>query len=525
MKIVSLLRNREVILRSLGVFLLCLLYVYLYKLLIPRINAFGCMDDCNNFMGGYFLLQGKQLFSQIFFNHAPFMAHISAFIQFATRPENLHELILRHRQFILLFGFVSEVFLILRFGIVGLPFALLYETTKFYLAGDRFLGEGLIVYPFVYLLGLMFNKLNKKLFYAIDYVLSAVFVWFVIFTREPYSIAILFMFFILLWRKGQGRIKLFSLGLLIVLSCITVFSYNLSELIYNMVTVNSTTLAAENADSGVLGINIYKVFLYPFIIFFQGEWNFVRYIELGLSAVFLFANAVFLWKRQWKWLIILWIVLGLSNFRLVRPGHEFYGAFHLLPWYSMTIFATCLMLATILKWNKWLFALGCAGFVGILLYLFISKGSYVYDHIDQQTEFITNYGNYLQVGNVVNSLSQKKDTLFVDGFDDAIYLVAKRYSPYEYSWYTSLMPLYKKYTDARENMFAKSPPDFYYGNCPGQKNPVFLLPDFVKGEYMELFNGDKPSCLWVRKSKVTEITDSQWQKAGENLYYLEPHSR
>src|SRR6185369_14454113 len=190
-------------LRFIGIFCLIVLYFFLYKLLIPRINAFGCMDDCNNFLGGYFLLHGKQLFSQIFFNHAPFMAHISAFIQYVSRPENLHELILRHRQFVLLFGLVSEILLILRFGIVGLPFAVLYETTKFYLAGDRFLGEGLIVYPFVYLLGLLFTKLQKQKLFSLDYILASLCVWMVIFTREPYSIAILFMYLIFLWRKGQ----------------------------------------------------------------------------------------------------------------------------------------------------------------------------------------------------------------------------------------------------------------------------------------------------------------------------------
>src|SRR5579871_1635124 len=122
----------------------------LYKIYIPRINAFGCFDDCNNFMGGYFLLHGKRLFSEIFFNHAPGMAYISYLIQSLFHPRNLYELILRHRQFVILFGFFGNLFLLLRFGWKASGFIILYELSKFYLFGDRFLAEAIIVYPIVY---------------------------------------------------------------------------------------------------------------------------------------------------------------------------------------------------------------------------------------------------------------------------------------------------------------------------------------------------------------------------------------
>ena len=84
--------------------LLIPIYAILYKIYIPRVNAFGCFDDCNNFMGGYFLLQGKAMFSEFFFNHQPFAGFISYFIQAVTHPQNVFELILRHRQFVLVFS-------------------------------------------------------------------------------------------------------------------------------------------------------------------------------------------------------------------------------------------------------------------------------------------------------------------------------------------------------------------------------------------------------------------------------------
>src|SRR3989344_9397687 len=84
--------------------MLLVLYMFLYQLYIPRIAAFGCFDDCFNYMGGYFILNGKQLYSQIFFNHQPLMAYISYLIQLFTQPTNIFELLLRHRQFVLLFS-------------------------------------------------------------------------------------------------------------------------------------------------------------------------------------------------------------------------------------------------------------------------------------------------------------------------------------------------------------------------------------------------------------------------------------
>src|SRR5579872_3632485 len=271
MKLLATCFNKSILVRIASLILLILFYAFLYKILIHRITAFGCMDDCNNFMGGYFLLHGKEMFTQIFFNHAPFMAHLSEFVLWATRPQNLYEIILRHRQFLMLFGFLSEALLLVRFGPVVLPFVLLYELTKFYLGGDRFLAEGFIVYPMSYMVGVLFKKfLNQKVF-PIDYIISALCVWFVIYMREPYSIAVLFMLLVLLWGKDNWHIKRIALGFFLLLSLVTLFSYNLPEFFYNVVYVNKTNLAAENQQTGFLGINIYKSFIYPFIIFSKGS--------------------------------------------------------------------------------------------------------------------------------------------------------------------------------------------------------------------------------------------------------------
>ena len=126
----------------------------------------------------------------------------------------------------------------------------------------------------------------------------------------------------------------------------------------------------------------------------------------------------------------------------------------------------------------------------------------------------------MQIGMVINSLSTPADTLFLDGFDDIIYWVSQKESSYRYSWYTSLMFSYKIYINARIDMFHKNPPDFYYGSCWKVIEPQKTLPDFVKKDYVRLNNETKPSCLWVKKSKLPTITSAQWNRTKFHFYSL-----
>ena len=128
------------------------------------------------------------------------------------------------------------------------------------------------------------------------------------------------------------------------------------------------------------------------------------------------------------------------------------------------------------------------------------------------------------MGEVVRALSNPGDTLFLDASDDMIYWQAKLPSPYKYSWYTSAMPYFKKYTDDRMKMFKENPPTFYkeFGSCP-KKSDIgenYRLPTFVAERYVRLYNLKSPSCLYVRKDKVEQISEKQWQKAKEHLYSL-----
>jgi hypothetical protein len=168
--------------------------VFFYKIYMLRVNAFGCFDDCFNIIGGYWLTKGKVIYTDFFFNHNPGMAYLSYWIQHLFHPINIYELILRHRQSIFLFGFVANCLLVLRFRWPALGWILLYECTKYYAFGDRFLAEGVIVYPLVYLIGIAWYLYHQKKVYRVDCVAIVLATWLVMVMREPYIPLVVVLF-------------------------------------------------------------------------------------------------------------------------------------------------------------------------------------------------------------------------------------------------------------------------------------------------------------------------------------------
>jgi hypothetical protein len=156
-----------------------LFYIVLYRIYMPRVSAFGCFDDCFNIVAGHFINNGRILYSEIFFNHQPLPAYLSAAIQRIADPINIYELILRHRQVLFVFGFGINSLMIVRFGVPAFVFMLLYEPVKYYVFGDRFLAESFTVYAHVYLLFLFLTVWYGRKLRPIDTILVGLAAWFI----------------------------------------------------------------------------------------------------------------------------------------------------------------------------------------------------------------------------------------------------------------------------------------------------------------------------------------------------------
>lgn len=505
------------------VLLLIPIYIILYKIYIPRVNAFGCFDDCNNFMRGYFFLHGNPLFSKVFSGHQPLGSYISALVQVISAPESIFELILRHRQFVMLFGFLANIILIFRFGPKIIFFIVIFEFSKFYIFGDRFLGEAMVVYPSIYMVGIGLKRLMHEKINNLDYILAAFFCWFIVFIRAPFVPMTLFAYLFIVVSFPIKKISILSVLIFTTLSLLMIISHDLHEYFYNMVVFNFQNNLPSELPLDMVGPRYLHWFFYPIYLLFYGEWNIFKTLLVGIDLVFIALFVNLIWNRKFLIAGFIFILLGFANIRPAFPGTLFYSSFHMVPWYGLIIFITLILLFEKIK-NKKIFI---SGFLVLLISFgafIISSDYFAKNKVDTHEEFINNYGSVLEKGEVLKTLSNPDDTLFLDASDDMIYWQSKLFSPYEYSWYTSSMPRLKKYTDERVRMFQNTPPDFYreYGSCPKdtEVGVDYSLPEFVKDDYVRLYHDGQESCIFIHKNKLKEITDEKWEMAREMKYTL-----
>lgn len=491
-----------------GFIFITFFFIGLAKILIPRIGAFGCFDDCFNYVAGYFLGEGKHLYSEIFFNHQMIPAYMSYAIQGIFEPQTIYELIRRHREFLLLWGLGMNVLLFLRFGPWLLGFTVVYELSKYYVFGDRFLAEAILVYPLVYCVGIAIKKSRGELLKPFDYYFSAVCTWFILFSREPFVPVSLLLFIYILWSKKFDRVKRITVGSLFFLSVLTVLRHPLQDYFFQVFEINRQAVVKPEQ------IDILAIVFYPISVFIGGTWNIFRLLVAVQCGVFLTILLYLMLKeRNFKTILLLFTALALTNIRSVPPGTIYYEAFHMAPWWGVIIFVTWFLAGEL--FNSRNSKNAAVIFFSILFvsfaYFIFHRSNYIYEVVDRQTEFSTNYGNDFVYGEVVRLLADQDMTLFLDGWDDLIYWQAKKISPYKYSWYTSSMPYFPKFTDARKEMFLTKPPDFYYGNCDKNTSEFHSLPDTIRPLYVRFLFSGKPTCLYVLDTSLSKIPHERFQ--------------
>ncbi|MDP3941156.1 MAG: hypothetical protein Q8Q49_02500 [bacterium] len=490
------------------------LFVLVHGVLYRNIGAFGCFDDCPNIMAGWFLLKGKVLYSEIFYNHQPLIAFLSEFIQYVSSPKDIHQLILFHRLFGFFFSFCFGLLIVIRFRLKGFLFLLFYETTKYYFFGDRFLAEAYIVYPAVYLFGsLVTSYLEEKSLSRFDVFFGTVSSWLIIFFREPYIPLALVLYFILLIRAKGWRVRYVSLALFSILTVILYLQFPVQDYLFNVITVNQQ-FHLRNVFSGA---DFVQIVFYPFVIFFSGPDSPLRFFEMFLSSIF-FASVLVGKKHgvSWKFLTVIVSVLALANFRFEEPGVPFYEAFHMLSWYALFLFSLFTLICFVRQKSRKFFtwSLGILS-VGLAVFL-LSPGSYLTEKVDSDGLFAEGYSEYYSTGALVNSLATPGETLFLDGWNDLIYWQAQRASQYKYSWYTSIMPGFERYTKAREDLLTNTPPDFFYGAC--KEWPFSKVTQAFLGQYVNVLYNRKPTCLYIKKSVSTRFPDAVLSQMREQGY-------
>ncbi len=492
-------------------FLVCL-FVIVFSVvafrLYQRVGVFGCGDECINYTAGYFLLLGKSLYGGIFFNHQPILAFVSAAIQWATQPKDIYHLVLYHRLFMIAYSLGVGVLLLWRFRVRGVLFLLLYESTKYYMYGYQFIGEAFIIYPLVYLFGLFWESFESKKLSRIDVYLASVFTCVVLWTREPYVPVALALGGMLFWReRNHPAMKRAALlfGMLVLIPFIL---FPFREYVEQVFMANIPAASVGGTDELVRSV-VRSVF-YPLLIFFRGSSSYVRVIEVGVSAFFWVGLAIWL-KETKKYAsgAVLFGILALAGIRTVPPGTMFYEAFHMLPWYALFV-AVAVSVVTSLH-DKRIRNLLLGLFVLFSCWAAASPQSFIWERINTQSEFESQYAKYSHYSQAIQIVSTPKHTLFLDVWDDIIYWESRRDSSYPLSLYIPTESSILKYQTMRTTMFRETPPDMYY-SCPALQSSGNSLSREVLHKYVQLTSMGKPGCLYITAELFDALTESQWKQ-------------
>ncbi len=489
-----------------------------------RIGAFGCFDQCFNFVAAYFMLKGKQLYSQIFFNHQPLMAYLSYLIQKVSQPATLYQLVIYHRLFTIIFSLLMSALFVWRFRWKGVGFVLFFETSKFYLMGQFFLPEVIVAYLLAFLMGLWWQKHHQKNALLVDYFLAAIFAWAAVFLTLPYlplTLSLYLAFLMPLTKKS--KISWLSLGFFVLLSLGILIQLPLNDYFFQTGTINRQLVVDESQRVGLTNLGMIKIFFYPWLIFIQGKASYFRHFLIGLGTLFSGLTFWFVFKtKQIKKILLIIFFLGLATVRFVEPGTMFYEAFHLLVWQGLFLMSLFLLSEELMSHQTywWLKSSSFLLLFYLLGYLVLSPISFLREKVNSQEEFTTQYAPYFAHGTVIKTLSKPDDTLFLEQWDDLIYWTSSLDSSYPYSLYTPIMAQSSQYREARLKMFQNNPPDFYYSFPEGKKNCPALLPEKEKDKYIQLYFSNNPSCLYLKKTKLPEINDEQWKEIQKLGFHM-----
>ena len=497
------------------------LYIFIFfstsYQLYNRVGVFGCGDECINYTAAHFLNTGKSLYTEVFFNRQPIMAYASLAVQWVTHPTNLYSLVLYHRIAFMVYAFIMGVLLILRFNLPALCFLILYEGTKFYVYGYQFIGEAVIVYPLVYVLATVWQALQQKKIWNIDWYLVPAFVALVFWTREPYIPTAFAALVSFIWVLRKNTRVYTSVFLSLILCIVPYLMIPIDEYVRQVIEVNAGVASAALDIKSLL-----YAFGYPVAVFISGKQSYFRMIEIGIML--LVVLGIYFGKRNIKQFISLLVVFGVLGFAAIRsvpPGVMYFEAFHMLPWYGL-VCMICAQLVTSIPVQK-IKTIVLVVYVLFSLWAFAAPAAFVWEKVDKLAEFESQYAKYSHYSSAIKLLTSPRQKIFLDMWDDVIYWESGRDSSYPYSMYIPVEAGVSPYKEARVTMFRDGPPDIYY-SCPALQTAYNSLPEFVSPKYTQLLSRGAPSCLYVRSEYLVTISRGQ-REALIGLGYTEPKVR
>ncbi len=143
----------------------------------------------------------------------------------------------------------------------------------------------------------------------------------------------------------------------------------------------------------------------------------------------------------------------------------------------------------------------------IFTYVIAFPYSFLWEKIDRQEEFFTNYGQFLINGDLIRDTASSRSTLFVDGWESLLYWQAKLPSSYPYLFYYPPMAGFSVYTNAKARMYKVNSPDYVSVYCGKEGiNMSNYFPDSAKNLYSAFYYKGRQTCLFIKKSNIPNIS-------------------
>jgi len=501
-----------------------LLYVVLFVIYYKQFTSFIFFDEFADIVAGKFLLEGKQLYSQQFFNHQMLPVYISSLIQLITKPESLYQLIIYHRVFIFIFSFVAGVLIVSKMRWYGLATLAIYEIIKYYLFGYLFLAESMIVYIHIFLFYLGWKRISKESITQFELWIASIGTWFVLWSREPYVPLVLLLYSVIIFHKNIKKIPFLQVGSFLALSVVTFATVSIPDYIYEVIFVNYKTVLSDQVSAGVTkGLGFFSLFFYPIFTFISGQDTFFRVFLICLSAVFLLALGYFLIKTKKMWIgVYIFFVLVFANVRMVEPGTIYYGAFYQIQWVGLCIAATFLLIKNIFILQKKVAMILSVSMLLATFFVVVQKDSYITRSVDREQLFSFQYDKYYVTANTIDMLAKSGDTLHVDFSESLLYWESKTPPAFKYVVYYPVMNDIDFYKKQRIEMFKNNPPTFYYRNCSEANTLFYQLDKKIQYEYAPIQYVDQVNCLYILKEAARKLSQEQMDAIKANGYTIEP---
>jgi hypothetical protein len=488
-------------------FVIALIYLlitsYFYH---NKVFSIHFVDEEYNFTLGKQLLYGDKLYSDVTTNHQPLAFILSAGVQKITNPNSIYLLVKRHREVVILFSVICSLLLVLRFGISALSFLLIYEPVKIYLLGNLFLAETLIVYPLIYLTGLILsreNKLNEIELWFCGICLS--FMATMLLPMWPISFFI-FLLLIFTQKKKLKTTALLLAGTLPILLLVLFFSSPAHY--YDDIFIFNAHFIQNNESRGLFQ-NLFSTFTAPIISFFvdnkqSSTLQLINFLSLGL----IIAEVFLVLKKKYFIAVVSLLVLGISNLRYFTPGQESYQGFHLLPWFALLIFTVSTIFSLlIIEHKKVSFKIFFLIFLIAAVVLSLnSSNKNLFNKEDTASNLYINYSNQFTMGEAIKIMAGENldESVFVSPDEWLIYWQSNLKTPREINTYYPWMIKDPFFAEKLQSAFDNQTFVYFYCDCEGSR----LLEGYLK-RYEQMSKDGAKTRLFVLPEKLKKLTKAQ----------------